>query len=98
MKEYYLCNLHNKVFGRVETRINTKCFLPVREGVSVAVFLLPFFFTFPPCTGGCIGQFYNFKLDMVSFLPVREGVSLGWCSDTILSAVSSLYGRVYLQF
>ena len=90
----------SSLYGRVY-RSSVDCitiinsFLPVREGVSVAVFLLPFFFTFPPCTGGCIGQFYNFKLDMVSFLPVREGVSLGWCSDTILSAVSSLYGRVY---
>ena len=34
VKEYYLCKLHNEVFGGAETRINTECFLPVWEGVS----------------------------------------------------------------
>ena len=37
-----------------ETRINTECFLPVREGVSQRSSLPPNPDVFPPCTGGCI--------------------------------------------
>ena len=57
MKEYYLCNLHNEVFGRVETRINTKCFLSVREGVSRSFLSVEAADKFPLCTGGCISNF-----------------------------------------
>ena len=49
-----MCNLHNEVFGRVETRINTKYFLPVREGVSHELQPMQGVMSFPPCTGGCI--------------------------------------------
>ena len=54
VQKSYLCNLHNEVFGGAKTRINTKCFLPVREGVSYQYQVLSYFFAFPPCTGGCI--------------------------------------------
>ena len=30
---------------------------------------------FPPCTGGCIVDYFLFVADMLRFLPVREGVS-----------------------
>ena len=54
VQKSYLCNLHNEVFGRVETRINTKYFLPVREGVSDIYSIRSRPVPFPPCTGGCI--------------------------------------------
>ena len=37
-----------------ETRINTECFLPVREGVSRISNPGTTARRFPPCTGGCI--------------------------------------------
>ena len=39
-----------------ETRINTECFLPIREGVSHSESSLRASEPFPPYTGGCIGH------------------------------------------
>ena len=65
MKEYYLCKLHNEVFDVAETRINTECFLPIREGVSVSVIAKFPLCGFPPYTGGCIAIFTAFILSVV---------------------------------
>lgn len=58
-----------------ETRINTECFLPVREGVSLYKNDMSAVHAFPPCTGGCIEQLQSIRIATDSFLPVREGVS-----------------------
>ena len=41
MLERHLCNLHNEVFEAAESRINTECSLTIREGVSLALAVLP---------------------------------------------------------
>ena len=61
MKEYYLCKLHNEVFEVAETRINTECFLPIREGVSEMPRRFLLILPFPPYTGGCIAVCNLFK-------------------------------------
>lgn len=33
----HLCNLHNEVFEAAESRINTKCSITMREGVSFCI-------------------------------------------------------------
>ena len=53
--ENILCKLHNGVFSRPHTRINTECFLPTREGVSGYRKGSSMGKRFPPYTGGCIG-------------------------------------------
>ena len=64
-----MCKLHNEVFEVAETRINTECFLPIREGVSELNERTECHFSFPPYTGGCIGRlFWTVKLSMVSSL------------------------------
>ena len=69
MKEYYLCKLHNEVFGGAETRINTECFLPVWEGVSYPCQNRNAAGVFPPCMGGCIaGRTYAAYAERVSSL------------------------------
>ena len=46
--------MHNEAFEVAETRINTECFLPIREGVSKRTSSEPDYIKFPPYTGGCI--------------------------------------------
>ena len=69
MKEFHLCKLHNEAFEVAETRINTECFLPIREGVSRDFRNLYSNNSFPPYTGGCIKEVCrrNFK-EVVSSL------------------------------
>ena len=66
-----------------ETRINTECFLPVREGVSLFPSCNALWISFPPCTGGCIGRQIPFCTDhRVSSLYGRvyheQNIFAGW--------------------
>ena len=51
-------SLYGRVYHIIHMRKNdTKCFLPIREGVSWQVSKIMNQRKFPPCTGGCIGSF-----------------------------------------
>ena len=70
--ENILCKLHNGVFSRPQTRINTECFLPTREGVSPSSQSMILLRQFPPYTGGCIEKaMFKNELDAVSSLHGR---------------------------
>ena len=75
MKEYYLCKLHNEVFGGAETRINTECFLPVWEGGSVTKQRQVLKYWVSSLYGRVDRSILNMLRQTDSFLPVWEGGS-----------------------
>ena len=101
MKEFHLCKLHNEVFEVAETRINTECFLPVREGVSLFSLQTFRIAQFPPCTGGCIiymgenawrrrvSSLYGRVYQLFSFF-----TAVLICFLPVREGVSANYGRV----
>ena len=75
-KNYSVSSLYGRVY-RLLLLINLigKCFLPVREGVSLSKLCFAFLFAFPPCTGECIVVFHPSKSPQFVFSPIQEGVS-----------------------
>ena len=87
--------MHNEVFEVAETRINTECFLPIREGVSsFNRGCVKSFFSFLPIREGVSG-IHTYIRNKLKFPPYTGGCIEMLKGTPNKMTVSSLYGRVY---